>query len=118
MGGTTLTFSTDFTYTDHILTIPAVTGDVEILVIPAVAPAKPYTVRWIADGEVIEEQGYDANEALRLPETSVIACEGMQFVGWTATADYYDPFVLPQDLFTAPGTQKVTGDLTFYALYR
>ena len=118
MGGQTLTFGTDFTYTNHILTIPVVTGDVEIYIMPAVAPAKPYTVRWIADGEVIEEQGYDANEALRLPETSVIACEGMQFVGWTATADYYDPFVLPTDLFTTTDRKTVHSNLTFYAIYQ
>lgn len=118
MGGTTLTMGTHFTYTDHILTIPAVTGDVEILVIPAVAPAKPYTVRWMADGELLEEQGYDEGELLRLPTKEVIACEGMQFIGWTTHDGYYDPFALPADLFSTAGTQTVNGNLTFYAIYR
>jgi len=117
MGSTTLTMGTDFTYVDNILTIPAVTGDVEVIVVPAVAPAKPYTVRWIADGEVIEEQGYNAGEALRQPTIEVIACEGMQFIGWTATENYYDPFALPQDLLTTT-SQVVRSDLTFYAIYQ
>ena len=151
MGSKTLAYNIDFTCTPvtantYTLTIPAVTGDVEIYIMPATAPAKAYTVQWVADGEVIETEYYDANETLRLPTTSVIACEGMTFIGWTKTKNFYDPFALPSDLITAAGQQstagvqssavtpqardkettshaqaleiKVTSNLTFYAVYK
>ncbi|MCQ2333251.1 MAG: M6 family metalloprotease domain-containing protein [Paludibacteraceae bacterium] len=39
MGGQKLTFGTDYTYTDNTLTIPSVTGAVEIYVMPGLNPA-------------------------------------------------------------------------------
>lgn len=118
MGGTTLTFGTDYTYANNTLTISSVTGDVEILVIPAATTAKPYTVQWIANGELIEEQGYDTDELLRLPDMPAIACDGMTFVGWTAQKEYYDPFALPDDIFSVPTEQIVNSNLIFYAVYQ
>ena len=118
MGGTTLTWGTDFTYENNTLTIPAVTGDVEVLVIPGTTTAKPYTVQWYADGELMEEQGYEANEALQLPSMEIVACEGLTFAGWTAQAEYYDPFALPEDLFTSADGKTVTTNLVFYAIYK
>lgn len=118
MGGTTLIFGTDYTYANNTLTISSVTGNVEILVIPATTTAKPYTVQWIANGELIEEQGYETSEALRLPDIPVIACEGLTFVGWTAQKDYYDPFALPADIFSVPSGQVVNSNLIFYAIYQ
>ncbi len=118
MGGTTLALGTDYTFANNTLTIPSVTGDVEILVIPATTTAKPYTVQWIADDELLEEQGYEAGEALRLPDIQVIACEGLTFVGWTAQKEYYDPFTLPADIFSTPSEQVVNSNLIFYAIYQ
>ncbi len=118
MGGTTLIFGADYTYANNTLTISSVTGNVEILVIPATTTAKPYTVQWIANGELIEEQGYETSEALRLPDIPVIACEGLTFVGWTAQKDYYDPFALPADIFSVPSGQVVNSNLIFYAIYQ
>ena len=118
MDETTLTWGKDFTYENNILTIPAVTGDVEILVIPGIAPAKPYTVQWVADGDVIEEQGYDEGDSLSMPSATPVACDGMTFVGWTAQEDYYDPFNTPADLFTTATGKTVNANVTYYAVYQ
>ena len=96
----------------------SVAGNLEIYIMPGLMPAKPYTVSWMADGEVIEEQHYAADEALRLPTAAVVACEGMTFIGWTAQANFYDPFATPDDLFTSAETQKVNGNVTYYAVYK
>lgn len=118
MGGVTLVYGTDFTYVDNVLSIPSVTGDLEIYIMPVVAPVKPYKVTWIADGVVLEEQGYDEGEPLRLPSSDMILCDGMQFVGWTEQAGYYNPFAEPADLFSDAGNRTVGRDLTFYAVYK
>ena len=118
MGGKDLAYGVDFTYSANTLTIPAVAGNLEIYIMPGLMPAKPYTVSWMADGEVIEEQHYAADEALRLPTAAVVACEGMTFIGWTAQANFYDPFATPDDLFTSAETQKVNGNVTYYAVYK
>lgn len=119
MGGKALTFGSDFTYEGTTFTIPAVTADVEIYVMPGLIPAKDYTVYWIADGDTIQTQEYYANDALVLPaEETVVTCEGLQFIGWTEIANFYDPFVTPADLFNTSNDQKVTANASYFAVYK
>lgn len=120
MGGKALTFGSDFTYYEGTtFTIPAVTADVEIYVMPGLIPAKDYTVYWIADGDTIQTQEYYANDALVLPaEETVVTCEGLQFIGWTEIANFYDPFVTPADLFNTSNDQKVTANASYFAVYK
>lgn len=119
MGGKALTFGSDFTYEGTTFTIPAVTADVEIYVMPGLIPAKDYTVYWIADGDTIQTQEYYANDALVLPaEETVVTCEGLQFIGWTEIANFYDPFATPADLFNTSNDQKVTANASYFAVYK
>lgn len=119
MGGKALTFGSDFTYEGTTFTIPAVTADVEIYVMPGLIPAKDYTVYWIADGDTIQTQEYYANDALVLPAVeTVVTCEGLQFIGWTEIANFYDPFVTPADLFNTSNDQKVTANASYFAVYK
>lgn len=78
----------------------------------------PYTVTWMADGEVIETKQYkwDGSEALVAPTSEVTPCEGTTFIGWTMHSVWADPFVAPEDLFTVPAG-NVADDLTFYAVF-
>ena len=82
--------------------------------------APTYQVNWIANGQIIETAEYnlDGSESLRLPAAEVVPCEtGDEFIGWTAEADWADPFTLPDDFFQEPNG-KVTGDVTYYAIFR
>lgn len=114
MGGQPLAYGVDYIYANNTLTIPSVTGDIEIYVMPL----SGYKVTWIANGEIIEVQGYSAGALLRLPTTQINSCEGMQLVGWTAEKNYYDPFALPSDLVTEASSHRVTTDLILYAVYK
>lgn len=118
MGGKALTFGSDFTYEGTTFTIPAVTADVEMYIMPGILPAKDYIVYWIADGDTIQTQEYYANDVLTLPaEETVVTCEGMQFIGWTEFANFYDPFATPADLFKTSNEQKVTANVSYFAVY-
>ena len=78
-----------------------------------------YKVKWIANGEVIEVQSYalDGSEDLRLPQSTVEPCvEGDELIGWTTESEWVDPFTLPEDFFQE-ASGKVTGDMTFYAIF-
>lgn len=78
-----------------------------------------YTVTWMANGKVIETARYsaDGTEDLRLPSIAVDACEGTELVGWTTKSAWFDPFELPEDLFTTP-SGTVTQDITYYAIFK
>jgi hypothetical protein len=73
----------------------------------------------MVDGEVIETKEYasDGSQDLVLPTAVVTPCEGTTFIGWTAEANWADPFVLPADLFTTP-SGKATKSITYYALFK
>lgn len=79
-----------------------------------------YTVRWVVDGEVIEEAEYAKNgfEDLRLPEKAFEPCDDeWAFVGWTAEyPNWADPFKAPYDMFSE-ANGKVTADVTYYAVF-
>ena len=77
------------------------------------------TVTWMVNGEVFETKVYagDGSEDLVLPTQSVPACDaGIEFVGWTTETEWYDPFSLPEDLFTEP-SGKVVRDVTYTAVF-
>ncbi len=82
-------------------------------------PVNAYVVKWVVDGAVLEKQEYalDGSEDLALPTEEVVPCEGTLFIGWTTEAEWFDPFVLPEDLFTEP-EGKVTENATYYAVFR
>ena len=77
-----------------------------------------YTVNWVADGETIESKVYtEAGAPLEMPAATVTPCEGMRLIGWTTEADYHDPFVLPEDLFTDAEGKNVNNHTTYYAVF-
>ena len=111
----------DFTYSGTTLTIPNVTGDVAIYIMPEKQSNKLH-VTWIANGEVLTDanamHAYTSGEALLMPSTEVNACSGMEFVGWTAIKDYQNPFCPPTDLFHTAEDKTVTANITYYAVYK
>lgn len=79
-------------------------------------------VTWIADGVVLTDaeatHRYTYEEVLQMPSTEIGACNGKEFVGWTAIKDYQNPFCPPADLFNSPDNKTVTADITYYAVYK
>ncbi len=77
-----------------------------------------YTVKWVADGKVVESRLYpNDGDDLQLPTAPVAACEGMQLVGWSTQPDYHDPFVMPDDFFADPAGITVTQNITYHAIF-
>ena len=111
----------DFTYSGTTLTIPNVTGDVAIYIMPE-EQSNTFRVTWIANGEVLTDanatHAYTSGDALKMPSTEVNACSGMEFVGWTAIKDYQNPFCPPTDLFHTAEDKTVTANITYYAVYK
>ena len=111
----------DFTYSGTTLTIPNVTGDVAIYIMPE-EQSNTFRVTWIANGEVLTDanatHAYTSGDALLMPSTEVNACSGMEFVGWTAIKDYQNPFCPPTDLFHTAEGKTVTANITYYAVYK
>ena len=111
----------DFTYSGTTLTIPNVTGDVAIYIMPEKQSNKLH-VTWIANGEVLTDanatHAYTSGDALKMPSTEVNACSGMEFVGWTAMQNYSNPFCPPTDLFHTAEDKTVTANITYYAVYK
>lgn len=111
----------DFTYSGTTLTIPNVTGDVAIYIMPE-EQSNTFRVTWIANGEVLTDayatHAYTSGDALLMPSTEVNACSGMEFVGWTAIKDYQNPFCPPTDLFQTAEGKTVTTNITYYAVYK
>ena len=81
-----------------------------------------FGVTWIADGVVLTDaeatHRYENGDALQMPSTEIGACNGKEFVGWTAIKDYQNPFCPPADLFNSPDDKTVTADITYYAVYK
>lgn len=106
MGGNTLTYGSDFTYSGTTFSITSVTGDVEILAYGL------HPVTWMANGSA-----HAANVAvdgkITLPADPEDCSESKKFVGWCTTSDY-------SHATTAPTFAK-TGDTysvaTYYAVY-
>ncbi len=106
MGGNTLTYGSDFTYSGTTFSITSVTGDVEILAYGL------HPVTWMTNGS-----SYATNVAvdgkITLPADPEDCSESKKFVGWCTTSDY-------SHATTAPTFAK-TGDTysvaTYYAVY-
>lgn len=111
----------NFTYSGTTLTISNVQGDIEIYIIPE-EQSNTFRVTWIANGEVLTDanatHAYTSGDALQMPSTEIGACNGKEFVGWTAIEDYQNPFCPPADLFNSPDDKTVTADITYYAVYK
>ena len=114
MGGTPLTYGTDFTYTPATNTfyIASLTDDIVIM-----AEAKAiHTVTWSVNG-VTTPVNFVDGATLVLPSTpsDCSGSGGKKFVGWTAQSTVSGS--APADLFTTAGSKTVTADITYYAVY-
>ena len=108
MGDETLVYGTDFTYdvSTGAFSIASVTGDVLIFVYGG------KSVTWRANGNVFATN-MAIEDKISLPATEPAACEGKEFVGWTATENYESATVAPT--FAEDGdTYSVA---TYYAVY-
>ena len=78
---------------------------------------KKYTVTWMVDKEKLStEDVYEDGKVSTVPTVTELPC-GDKFVGWTT-----DPITTPQDnaptvFTTVAGSPKITGDITFYAVF-
>lgn len=108
----------DFTYSGTTLTIPNVTGDVAIYIMPEIDPNYvpiQYTVTWIANGSQFEKVTYNEGAKLVLPTTNPEACTNTkEFVGWTTTNNYTHDTQAPA--YVSAG-EEVTANATYYAVY-
>ena len=77
-----------------------------------------YNVKWIVNGEELENTEYDEGDALVMPTKAVTPCDGTKFIGWTEEENWHDPFVAPADLFTTAEGKKVTRAATYYAVFQ
>ena len=75
---------------------------------------KVHTITWMADESAHDEATYLDGETLALPETAPEACQGSEFVGWTAAKDYFNATTAPT--YVTAGS-SVTTDATYYAVY-
>ena len=96
-----------------------ITRDGELIRLVHIDAPQYYSVKWMVNGELLETARYniDGSENLRLPSIGVTTCEGTELVGWTRTINWFDPFSLPDDLFTTP-SGKVTDDVTYHAVFK
>ena len=108
----------DFTYSGTTLTIPNVTGDVAIYIMPEIDPNYvpiQYIVTWIANGSQFEKVTYNEGAKLVLPTTYPVACSNTkEFVGWTTTNNYTHDTQAPA--YVSAG-EEVTANATYYAVY-
>lgn len=106
--------SNTVTVTDNAFTMPnsAVTVSATFREVPH------WNVTWSVNGDDSDVDAFSDGDALVLPaDPASSTCPGKVFVGWTATQDYSDPTNAPVDLFTTAGSKKVTGDITYYAVF-
>ena len=96
-----------------------ITRDGDLIRLVYIDEPQYYSVKWMVNGELLETARYniDGSENLRLPSIGVTPCEGTELVGWTKTINWFDPFTLPDDLFTKP-SGKVTDDVTYHAVFK
>ena len=108
MGGTKLTYGTDFTYNagTNKFTINSVTGDVEIIV------EGGRTVNWNAQGSLYQTNVSVGNK-ITLPDAPANCSASRQFVGWCTNSTYKSA--------DTPPTYAKTGDAysvaNYYAVY-
>ena len=83
MGGTALTYGTDFTYNagTNTFSIASVTGDVEIYAYGGIV------VTWNSLGDVFDTN-IAINGKIALPTTTPTPCSGKEFMGWCTNATY------------------------------
>ena len=96
-----------------------ITRDGDLIRLIYIDEPQNYSVKWMVNGELLETARYkiDGSENLRLPSIGVTPCEGTELVGWTKHINWFDPFTLPDDLFTTP-SGKVTDDVTYHAVFK
>jgi len=96
-----------------------ITCDGELIRLVYIEAPQHYSVKWMVNGELLETARYsiDGSENLRLPSIGVTPCDGTELVGWTKSVNWFDPFTLPDDLFTTP-SGKVTDDVTYHAIFK
>ena len=75
---------------------------------------KVHTITWMADGSAHDEATYLDGETLALPETDPEACQGSEFVGWTAEQNYSHATDAPA--YITAGS-IVNADAIYYAVY-
>ena len=75
---------------------------------------KVHTITWMADGSTHDEATYLDGEMLALPERAPEACQGSEFVGWTAEQNYSHATDAPA--YITAGS-AVNADDTYYAVY-
>lgn len=108
MGGTKLTYGTDFTYNagTNKFTITSVTGDVEIIV------SAGHPVNWYAQGTKVATN-VAAEGKISLPAAPSNCSDSRQFVGWCTNSTYKSA--------DTPPTYAKTGDAysvaNYYAVY-
>ena len=108
MGGTKLTYGTDFTYNagTNKFTITSVTGDVEIIV------EGGRTVNWYAQG-ALHRTNVSVGGTITLPDAPANCSASRQFVGWCTNSTYKSA--------DTPPTYAKTGDAysvaNYYAVY-
>lgn len=109
MGGSELTYGTGFTYnaSNNTFNIASVTGDAVIL-----ASAEKQ-VTWMADGSTFATT-LTSSDKYVLPENKPEACDGTEFVGWCAEANYESETTAPT--FIKNGDAATQGT-TLYAVF-
>ena len=75
---------------------------------------KVHTITWMADRSAHDEATYLDGETLALPETDPEACQGSEFVGWTAEQNYSHATDAPA--YITAGS-IVNADAIYYAVY-
>ena len=110
MGGNKLTYGTGFTYnaSSGAFAIAQVTGDVNILVYGG------KEVTWKASGTTFATTFTSADKYVLPTSNPEIECDGKEFVGWCATADYSSETTAPA--FIQNGDAATKGNI-FYAVF-
>jgi len=106
MGGNTLTYGSDFTYSGTTFSITSVTGDVEILAYGL------HPVTWMANGSA-HATNVAVDGKITLPANPEDCSESKKFVGWCTTSDYSHATTAPT-FAKAGDTYSVA---TYYAVY-
>ncbi len=86
---------------------------------------KSYTVTWSVEGTATGTTNVNhGSQVSSLPSTPVSTCDG-EFVGWTTSADAVydknvtDNYTTTPTVFTnVAGSPTITGDITFYAVFK
>lgn len=74
-----------------------------------------FTVIWMVEGNELSRATVNKGTQPTIP-SAPMACNGRQFVGWTAQSTYSDETTAPEDLFTTKAP-AMSADITFYAVF-